>query len=347
MKNVLHRCERHRFGEHFQRLSLENHHIGHISMIDFRLLRHFWYFLAVAEERHFGKAAKRLGMSQPPLSQQIQVLEKSLGVKLFERSRQGVRLTKQGSEILGPVQRFMEHAQRLQLAVLDARDGRNTTITIGAVNAALYDIMPKVTRIAGKRYPQLSMSVSEMDSASALAAVQNGEIDIALARFDQNIRPLEIRPILKEQLVVVLPVDHPLTERDRISLADIADENLVMSPRRLSPIFFDHVVSAFRELGLSPRFAYDVRSVVSQIALVGCQNAIGMVPSRSMRFGGDHVVFRALVEKIEVVTIAAAWDPSRRKDIVASIVDIAIVVGADVRSVATSSGLHPVSMAPA
>ena len=149
-------------------------------MIDFRLLRHFWYFLAVAEERHFGKAAKRLGMSQPPLSQQIQVLEKSLGVKLFERSRQGVRLTKQGSEILGPVQRFMEHAQRLQLAVLDARDGRNTTITIGAVNAALYDIMPKVTRIAGKRYPQLSMSVSEMDSASALAAVQNGEIDIAL-----------------------------------------------------------------------------------------------------------------------------------------------------------------------
>jgi DNA-binding transcriptional LysR family regulator len=291
-------------------------------MIDFRLLRHFSYFVAVAEERHFGKAAKRLGMSQPPLSQQIQLLEKSLGVKLFERSPQGVRLTRQGTEILGPVQRFLEHAQRLQLAVLDAREGRNTSITVGAVNAALYDILPKVTRIAKQRYPDLSLSVSEMDSASALAAVQNGEIDIALARFDQDIRGLEIRPILKDPLV-----DHPLTKRNRISLADIADENLVMSPRRLSPNFFDQIVGAFRELGLTPRVTHDVRSVVSQIAFVGCQNAIGMVPSRSMRFGGDHVVFRPLVEKIEVVTIAAAWDPSRRKDVVPSIVGIAVNAG--------------------
>jgi DNA-binding transcriptional LysR family regulator len=296
-------------------------------MIDFRLLRHFSYFVAVAEERHFGKAAKRLGMSQPPLSQQIQLLEKSLGVKLFERSPQGVRLTRQGTEILGPVQRFLEHAQRLQLAVLDAREGRNTSITVGAVNAALYDILPKVTRIAKQRYPDLSLSVSEMDSASALAAVQNGEIDIALARFDQDIRGLEIRPILKDPLVVVLPIDHPLTKRNRISLADIADENLVMSPRRLSPNFFDQIVGAFRELGLTPRVTHDVRSVVSQIAFVGCQNAIGMVPSRSMRFGGDHVVFRPLVEKIEVVTIAAAWDPSRRKDVVPSIVGIAVNAG--------------------
>ena len=86
-------------------------------MIDFRLLRHFWYFLAVAEEGHFGKAAQRLGMSQPPLSQQIQLLEKMLGVCLFERSRQGARLTREGAAILAPVRRFMEHAYRLQLTV--------------------------------------------------------------------------------------------------------------------------------------------------------------------------------------------------------------------------------------
>jgi DNA-binding transcriptional LysR family regulator len=297
-------------------------------VIDFRLLRHFWYFLAVAEERHFGKAAKRLGMSQPPLSQQIQVLEKSLGVKLFERSRQGVHLTKQGSEILGPVQRFMEHAERLQLAVLDARHGRNTSVTVGAVNAALFDIMPKLTRIVKQRYPHISISVSEMDSASALAAVQNGEIDIALARFDQNVNALEIQPILKDPLVVVLPIDHPFTKKDRISLVDLADENLVLSPRKLSPGFFDQIVSAFRNVGVSPRVTYEVRSVVSQIALVGCEDAIGMVPSRAMRFGGDHVVFRPLVEDIEVVTIAAAWASSRRKDIVPAIVEIAISVGA-------------------
>jgi DNA-binding transcriptional LysR family regulator len=304
-------------------------------MIDFRLLRHFWYFLAVAEERHFGKAAKRLGMSQPPLSQQIQVLEKSLGVKLFERSRQGVRLTKQGTEILGPVQRFMEHAQRLQLAVLDARQGRNTSVTIGAVNAALFYVIPKLTRVAKKRFPHLSLPVAEMDSASALIAVRNGEIDIAMARFDQKISALEVRPISKDLLVAVLPIDHPLTQRDRISLLDLADENLVMSPRQASPGFFDQIISACRDVGFSPRIVYEVRSLVSQIALVGCANAIGLVPSRSMRFGGDHVVFRSLIEPIEVVTIAAAWDPARRKDTVPSIVNIAIDIGNEMKKLPT------------
>ncbi len=298
-------------------------------MIDFRLLRHFWYFLAVAEERHFGKAAKRLGMSQPPLSQQIQVLEQSLGLKLFERSRHGVRLTKEGAEIMGPVQRFMEHAQRLQLEVLDARQGRDTSVTIGAVNAALFDIMPRLTRIAKQRYPHLSLSVSEMDSARALSALQNGEIDIALARFDQPLRALEIRPIVKDQLVVVLPIDHRLTKVDRVALNELADENLVMSPRRLSPSFFDQVVSACRNVGFSPRVVHEVRSVVSQIAFVGCTATVGMVPSRSMRFGGSDVVFRPLAETIEVVTIAAAWDPTRRKDVVPAIVEIAIDLGTE------------------
>lgn len=302
-------------------------------MIDFRLLRHFWYFLAVAEERHFGKAAKRLGMSQPPLSQQIQVLEQSLGVKLFERSRQGVRLTKEGGEILGPVQRFMEHAQRLQVEVLDARQGRDTSVTIGAVNAAIFDIMPRLTRIAKQRYPHLSLSLSEMDSASALSAVQNGAIDIALARFDQPVSALEIRPIVKDHLVVVLPIDHRLTRHDRVALAELADESMVLSPRRVSPSFFDQVVSACRNVGFSPRVVYEVRSAVSQIAFVGCGDAIGMVPSRSMRFGGGDVVFRPLVEKIEVVTIAAAWDPTRRKDVVPSIVEIAIDLGTEMEKI--------------
>jgi DNA-binding transcriptional LysR family regulator len=292
-------------------------------MIDFRLLRHFWYFLVVAEERHFGKAAKRLGMSQPPLSQQIQVLEQSLGLKLFERSRQGVRLTAKGAEILGPVQRFMEHAQRLQNEVFEARDGRNTTVTIGAVNAAMFDLLPQVKRITKQRYPHLSLLVTEMDSATALAAVQTGAVDLAFARFDRAGPALEIRPLVKDRLVVVLPIEHPLTSRERIPLADLSDESIVLSPRRLTPNFFDQVVSACREAGFSPRIVHEVRSVVSQIAFVGCSDAVGLVPSRAMRFGGSDVVFRSLVENIEVVTIAAAWDPARCKEVVPAIIEIA------------------------
>lgn len=302
-------------------------------MIDFRLLRHFWYFLAVAEERHFGKAAKRLGMSQPPLSQQIQVLEQSLGVKLFERSRHGVRLTKEGNDIHAPVERFMEHAQRLQLAVLDARHGRSEGVTIGAINSALFDIMPRLMRTAKQRYPALSMSLLEMKSFDALTAVQNGEIDIALARFDVHVSSLEIRPLVSDHLVAVLPIDHPLTKRDRVKLADLADESLVLFPRRSSPSYFDQITSACRSAGFSPHVLYEVSSVVSQIAYVGCGVAIGMVPSRSMRFGGGDVVFRPLAETIEVVTIAAAWDPARRKDVVPAIVEIAIDIGAEMKKI--------------
>jgi DNA-binding transcriptional LysR family regulator len=301
-------------------------------MIDFRLLRHFWYFLAVAEESHFGNAAKRLGMSQPPLSQQIQILEKSLGVKLFERSRHGIRLTKEGNDILGPVQRFMEHAQRLQLAVLDARQGRSDSVSIGAINSALFDIMPQLMREARRHYAGLSISFQEMKSFDALAAVQNGEIDIALARFDDAVASLAIKPLIHDHLVAVLPIDHPLTKLERVKISDLSNESLVLFPRRSSPSYFDQITSACREQGFSPHVRYEVSSVVSQIAYVGCGVGIGMVPSRSMRFGGGDVVFRPLAPTIRVVTIAAAWDPTRGKDVVPSIVDIASKIGADTQN---------------
>jgi DNA-binding transcriptional LysR family regulator len=298
-------------------------------MIDFRLLRHFWYFLAVADEQHFGRAAKRLGMSQPPLSQQIQVLEQLIGVRLFERSRHGARLTREGAAILGPVQRFMEHAQRLQVAVNDARQGRSDVVTIGAISSALFDVMPRLMRIARQRYPHLSLSMCEMKSAEALSAVQSGEIDIALARLDDRVAALEVRPIVRDHLVLALPVDHRLTALNRVSLADLADETFVLPPRRSSPSYFDRITSACRAVGFSPRVHFEVSSVVSQIAYVGCGVAIGMVPSGSMRFGGSDVVFRPLTETIDVVNIAAAWDPQRHKDLVPEIVEIAARIGAD------------------
>ena len=298
-------------------------------MIDFRLLRHFSYFLAVADERHFGKAAERLGMSQPPLSQQIQALEQALGVRLFERSRQGVRLTREGAALLAPVRQFMEHAQRLQQAVTDARLGRDDVVTIGAINSALFDIMPRLMEIAKQRYAHLALTMKEMKTADALAAVQSGDIDLALTRYDDRASSLEVRPIVSDHLVLVLPANHRLTRLSRVPLHELADENFVLFPRRSSPSFFDQIIAACRQAGFSPHIAYDVSSVVSQIAFVGCGVAIGMVPSRSMRFGGGDVVFRPLQETINVISIAAAWNPKRRQDLVPALVSIAAEIGAN------------------
>jgi DNA-binding transcriptional LysR family regulator len=298
-------------------------------MLDFRLLRQFSYFLAVADERHFGKAAERLRMSQPPLSQQIQVLERALGMSLFERSRRGVRLTREGAALLGPVRQFMDHAARLQQAVTDARSGRSDVVSIGAVNSALFDIMPRLMRTAKERYTHLSLSMREMKSADALAAVQSGELDIALARFDDRVPSLEMRPIVTDHLVVVLPADHPLRKLGRIPLSALANETLVLSPRRSSPSYFDQIVRACRDVGFSPHVPYEISPIVSQIAFVGCGVGVGLVPSRSMRFGGGEVVFRPLIETINVVSIAAAWNPNQQKELVPVLIEIAAKIGAD------------------
>jgi DNA-binding transcriptional LysR family regulator len=299
-------------------------------MINFRLLRHFWYFMAVAEERHFGRAAKRLGVSQPPLSQQIQVLERTLGVKLFERSHEGARLTREGSQILEPVRSFLDHAYRLETTVMDVREGRGAGIAFGAINSALFDVMPYVLGTARRQYPTLSLTLVEMDSAQALAAVGNGEIDLAFARFDHQISPLAIRPITTDHLVVALPIDHRLTQQAKVALGELADESLVLFPRRISPHYFDIIVAACRDAGFSPRVLHEIGSVVSQIGMVGCGFGVGLVPSRSMRFGSSAVAFRPLVETIDVVTIAAVWDPSLKNEFVPKMVEIALQIAGPV-----------------
>jgi DNA-binding transcriptional LysR family regulator len=127
----------------------------------------------------------------------------------------------------------------------------------------------------------------------------------------------------------VLPVDHRLTRESRVGLAELADENFVLFPRRSSPSFFDQITSACRDAGFSPHVLYEVHSVVSQIAYVGCGVGVGMVPSRAIRFGGGDVVFRPLVETLKVVSIAAAWNPALGKELVPTIVSMAADIGAD------------------
>ena len=169
-----------------------------------------------------------------------------------------------------------------------------------------------------------------MDSAQALAAVGNGEIDLAFARFDHQISPLGIRPITTDHLVVALPIDHRLTQQAKVALGELADESLVLFPRRISPHYFDIIVAACRDAGFSPRVLHEIGSVVSQIGMVGCGFGVGLVPSRSMRFGSSAVAFRPLVETIDVVAIAAVWDPSLKNEFVPKMVEIALEIAGPV-----------------
>ncbi|NMZ01611.1 LysR family transcriptional regulator [Pseudomonas proteolytica] len=290
-------------------------------MINFRLIRHLWLFLAVAEEQNFGRAAKRLGMSQPPLSEQIQVLEQALKVKLFDRSRRGAKLTPVGAAILPAVRKFADQLERLELAVEEAVAGQSGMLTIGAISTAMFDVLPGLIEQLKNDYPHLTVSVREIDSVEAIPALEAGDIDLAFARLDGDLgASIKSLPLTQDRLVVALPSDHPLAARTRISLSSLATEPLVMFSRKVSPVYFDNLIATCRASSFSPRVLHEVRSVASQIAFVSCGQGIALVPASLKKLAPDNVVFRALIQKLNVVTTAVAWNADRPNPLVQELV---------------------------
>jgi len=290
-------------------------------MINFRLIRHLWLFLAVAEERNFGRAAKRLGMTQPPLTEQIQILEQALKVKLFERSRRGASLTPVGAAILPAVRKFADQLERLELAVEEAVAGHQGMLTIGAISSAMFDVLPGVIERFKHDHPQVTVSVREIDSVEAVPALEAGDIDLAFARLDGDLgKSLEWRPLTEERLMVALPTEHPLAKRSRIDLASLGSEPLVMFARKVSPLYFDNLIATCRAHGYSPRVLHEVRSVASQIAFVSCGQGIALVPAAMKKLAPANVVMRPLSQKVSVVTTTYAWNTARGNPLVEALV---------------------------
>jgi DNA-binding transcriptional LysR family regulator len=223
-------------------------------VINFRLIRHLWLFLAVAEDQNFSRAAKRLGMSQPPLTEQIQALEQSLRVQLFTRSRRGAQLTAAGAAILPAVRKFADQLERLELAVHEAVAGHAGVVTIGAITSAMIDVLPPLIERFKQNHPLITVSVREIDSAEAIPALEAGDIDIAFARLEGNLgRHIQSLPLSEDRLAVALPKDHPLAAKESISLQSLADETLVMASRDVSPVYFDYLVGQCKASGFAPR----------------------------------------------------------------------------------------------
>nr|WKF61277.1 HTH-type transcriptional regulator BenM [Paraburkholderia busanensis] len=289
-------------------------------MVNFRLIRHLWLFLAVAEEGNFGRAARRLNMSQPPLTEQIQILEQALKVKLFERSRKGAQLTPVGAAILPAVKKFADQLERLEFAVREAVEGHSGLLTIGAITSAMVDVLPPLVARLKIEYPQLTISVREIDSAEAVPALLAGDVDLAFARLEGDLAPtIESTPLKQDRLVVVMPSEHPMAGLTRIRLATLSNENFVMFPRHVSPVYFDSLIAACRANGFSPRILHHVRSVASQVAFVSCGQGVALVPESLRSLASENVVFRPLKENVSVVTIGMAWSTERDSPLIASV----------------------------
>jgi len=283
-----------------------------MSTIDFRLMRQLWMFLAVAEEQHFGRAAKRLGMSQPPLTEQIKVLEQSLQLKLFDRSRRGTRLSPAGAAILPAVRRFAGQVEQLETVIREVAAGQSGVLNVGAITSAMLEIVPSFLEAFRQTYPNLTLYVREIDSVDAIPGLESGDLDLAFVRLEGAIGSgISTMPLVEDRLAVALPKDHPLAGLARVPLKALESERLIMSSRQVSPVYFDLVISVCRSHGFAPRVFHEVRSVTSQVAYVSCGQGVALVPSAMRKLAPDNVVVRPLAERVVVVTAALAWNAKR------------------------------------
>jgi DNA-binding transcriptional LysR family regulator len=285
--------------------------------IDFRLIRQLWMFLAVAEEQHFGRAAQRLNMSQPPLTEQIKVLEQSLKLQLFNRSRQGTQLSAAGAAILPAVRQFAGQVEQLERVVREVAAGQTGVLNVGAITSAMLETVPPILDALKRAHPHLSVFVKEIDSVEAVPQLEAGELDLAFVRVDGEVGgTIATLPLAEDRLAVALPRDHALAALPRVRLQSLAGEQLVMSSRQVSPVYFDTLTAVCRSHGLTPRITHEVRSVTSQIAYVGCGQGVALVPASMRRLAPENVVVRPLKEKIMVLTAALLWNPDRHNPMV-------------------------------
>lgn len=293
-----------------------------MSTINFRLMKQLWMFLAVAEEEHFGRAAKRLGMSQPPLTEQIKVLENSLKIKLFERSRRGTKLTPAGKAIYPEVQKFVDHMASLEKVVFEVANGQSDFLHIGAVSTAMLDIVPSMLDFIKQDFPDATPFVKEIDSVEATGDLLSGKLDMAFIRWQGEVNEgISIRPLVEDSLAVALPKEHPLAQKTKISVSELSNQALIATSRSISPAYFDLITSSCNAHGFSPRILHEVRSITAQIAYVSCGQGVSIVPFSASKLAPENVTLVPLEESIVLTTVAVAWNTHSPNTLVKAAVD--------------------------
>jgi len=291
--------------------------------MDLSLIKRFGHFLAVVEEGHFGRAAAKLGMSQPPLTAQIQLLERALGVKLLERSRQGTRPTWEGEVLLPAVRRLEESALAVEALAREVRLGRRVLINIGCITSAMFATLPPIMRAFRALQPETVITVREMDTADAMEALRRGEIDVAFARLERDLFPIRMAALAPDRLVAAVPDSDPLAASVTIDLAALQDRPMVMLPRAISPAYFDGVVTACGDAGFAPVPAREVNSAMAQLALVASGLGVALVSSGMAALAPPGVTFRPLNVPVEAVGVAVAWNSERDSPICRAVVALA------------------------
>lgn len=285
-------------------------------------LRHLRYFLAVAEELNFNRAAARLHIAQPPLSVQIQSLEKFLGVALFLRQGRTIRLTKEGEALVVEARRILDLADSARHIVHRVSHGHSGTLRIAGIAHAFSQIFPAVIPRFTAVYPDVTIDLAETDTAEALVQLRDRTIDIACVRTGTIDDGFVLRPLEEELLAAVVPASHRLAKRARIDITELAGERFVMPNRSVSPYYHDRVISALHDAGIVATTAFEGSTIQSQVGFVACGLGVTLAPMSARMFRTTSVVWVPLAAPVSLTEIAAVWLRNEPPAVVANFLGI-------------------------
>lgn len=274
-------------------------------------LRQLRYFVAVAEEKHFGRAAVRLHMTQPPLSQTIQSLEAALGTPLFFRTKRSVALTPAGAALLPEAQRILQQAGTLPDLARRAASGESGLLSLSFVSTADYSVLPSLLREFRERYPQVQIDLREATTDVQLEDLMQGRIDAGLLIFplpDKAKTDLDCQTVLSEPLILAAPQDlKTLRGKSAVALKTLADMPLIIFPRRIAPAFHDAILACFRDAGLTPRIGQEAIQMQTIVGLVSAGMGIALVPQSVSNLKRPGVEYKALSDKTLSIETGLAW----------------------------------------
>ncbi len=272
-------------------------------------LRHFRYFVALAEELHFGRAAQRLNMSQPPLSQQIQAMEAQLGVRLFDRSKRKVELTAAGQVLLTEARKALAQAERAEQAVRRAGRGDCGRLDIGFTGSSPFsDVMPNLIGRFRSFWPDVHLSVREMSTSVQMAALVEGSLDIGFARpaSEREVPGIVLHLVQRENLLFACHSAHPLAGRAEIRMADLACESFILHPRPIGTGLYDRVMSLAAGAGFTPNVVIEAHQMSAMVCLAAVGLGVSVVPEAMRRIHAEGLVLVPLTDPLAHIDLFIA-----------------------------------------
>lgn len=285
-------------------------------------LRYLRYFVAVAEELSFTKAAARLNMAQPPLSQQIRKLEARLGVTLLRRTKRRVELTEAGRVFLRQSYQAIQSIEQGIVLAQRADRGEIGRLAIGILVYISYTLIPPILREFRAKYPGVHVELRFLTNTLQIAALQSGQVDVCFVRPPVDDPNIASKLISRERFVLAMPATHPLAGKAAVSIKQLKDDPFIMYVRELGPTFYSSLYQFCARAGFSPKVALEVSQINAAVGLVGSGMGVALVPQSMHQLHFDNVVYRPLVERAPNVDVLLAWQAGRPSELLQSFIDM-------------------------